>query len=243
MTGNTLRFAEAKDVSDANIVINFVKFYNITSVMSSEYGLSWTSQLGEGGPTEVIPYRGFNLINNSVMFIFPNKQDRCETVQTTEHEFGHATGLDHDGIPDSIMFSSFRDTCLQKFKQPTIDAIKSLYRNAKPDLRFAYARASESNGIFSIDMKVENAGLAYSGNVSLKLYDGSFFRWESTVRSLGPGESEVFIVKGLRMSPVNGSIQVFIDIESAQEEISMEQSDIKMDVKSSGPQVEVGFQF
>lgn len=227
-TGGAVRFAEAREMSDASVVINFVKFYNITSVTSSEYGLSWTSQLGEGGPTSIVSYRGFNLINSSVMFIFPNRNDRCETVQTAEHEFGHATGLDHDGIPDSIMFSSARGTCLQKFKQPTTDAIKSLYSNAKPDLRFAYVRTSESNGTFDIDMKIENVGLAYSGSVSLKLYDGSFFRWESTTRPLGPGGSEVFLMKGLRMSPANGSIQAFIDIESSQEEISREDNEITL---------------
>lgn len=225
-TDGAVRFAEAKEPSDASVVINFVKFYNITSVMSGEYGLSWTSQLGEGGPASIIPYRGFNLINSSVMFVFPNRQDRCETVQTAEHEFGHATGLDHDGIPDSIMYASVRGTCLQKFKQPTIDAVNSLYKNSKPDLRFAYATASESNGTFDIDMKVENVGLAYSGSVSLKLYDGSFFVWDGLIRPLAPGGSEVFLAKGLKMKPSNDSIQAFIDIESAQEELSREDNEI-----------------
>lgn len=223
-TNGAVRLVETENLSDAVVVVNFIKNYDIANVTSTEYGISWVQQQGEGGVKRYSAYRGFNIVEKSIVYVFPQKDNRCETIELAEHELGHAMGLGHDKDLRSIMFERSSEYCKQIFTPQLLSALNDLYKDAKPDLRFksVIAKQAGQTGSINITFEVKNIGLADSDKVGLWLSDGSFVTEAARIRPLGPDETVKIDVADFRPTVDKGVIYAYIDLDNSEEEINRE---------------------
>ncbi len=224
-TNGVISVREVDNISDANVVVNFVKYYEFVGDTQGPV----IRQMGEGGPTEFYNYSNFTIIEKSEIFVFPVQEHRCQTKNIAAHELGHAIGFGHvDLRVQNIMYYMMDPFCKQNITSEMSRVINELYESAKPDLAFKSADATETGSSIIVNVKVENTGLRRSKEVEMRYSDGKSLRGPKIIPALKPNETFSVTIMEINFAKDAESIQIFLDIPNTEKELDESNNEITL---------------
>lgn len=183
---------------------------------------------GEGGPTNVIAGKNFNVIFKGKITLL--RESDCENSNVGTHELLHVLGFVHSLNRYNIMYNV--TNCKQTIGEDIPTLINDIYSYPSlSDLTFANVSAVRRGVYFDVNMTIRNEGLKNSEATKVEIYGNEKMIKDFDLEPIEIGEGVRISFGNILVMQLSIS-ELKIKIISDFEELNKENNNVVLEIKS-----------